>query len=466
MGFAGVPRKLDTKRPWATYPEHCQTHYSYSEMITVPFLTDLDSRAAVKGSRDPLGIQSIWTRFGRHVVGNLSTVSNSVRDFTIAILGHYFAEQVAEAVGPGTELDTFLKWEQLAGYARSKINDERGFRGVERVQQNLQERSVTLSASSRHQILSSQKLYGIWGLYTVPARSSGLLEGTPARLTSPARDLVREVYFPKLAETGFREGKAIVDLLKKETIKLDTDGADRGLLVAVAGLLKSRFSAREREFYRYHLLYGGPHDETEGRQRQLVGFLEPRLSQDGFAWCPDAVRALAKEARTADNSSGSLEWYLNRIAAAETVLAPASEFFGYLLGCHDTGLGEIAKDIEGSWGGRVSTVAIEEFEALEPELADGDKQAGKRWVGIANALACGEYEMLIRLLVAQNEAVMRDRGGAGAWIEIRNGKLHVRLSDEHGNLPEKEDLPRLWRFPYFLNSLSTVALALKEDRHG
>lgn len=52
-------------------------------LLDVPFLTDLDSRAAVKGSRDPLGIQAIWTRFGRHVVGNLTTVSNSVRDFTI-----------------------------------------------------------------------------------------------------------------------------------------------------------------------------------------------------------------------------------------------------------------------------------------------------------------------------------------------------------------------------------------------
>src|ERR1044071_8047468 len=95
-----------------------------------PFLTDVDSRAAVKGSRDPLGIQSIWTRFGRHVVGNLSTVSNSVRDFTISILGYYFVEQVAEKVGPGKDLETFLKWEQFAGYARASVNNEKGFRGT------------------------------------------------------------------------------------------------------------------------------------------------------------------------------------------------------------------------------------------------------------------------------------------------------------------------------------------------
>ena len=33
-----------------------------------PFLTALDSRGAVKGSRDPLGAQSIWVRFGRYAV--------------------------------------------------------------------------------------------------------------------------------------------------------------------------------------------------------------------------------------------------------------------------------------------------------------------------------------------------------------------------------------------------------------
>jgi hypothetical protein len=55
-------------------------------MLTTPFLSDLDSRAAVKGSRDPLGVQQIWTRPGRHVVGNLTTVSNSVRGFTTLLL--------------------------------------------------------------------------------------------------------------------------------------------------------------------------------------------------------------------------------------------------------------------------------------------------------------------------------------------------------------------------------------------
>ena len=106
-------------------------------MLQIPFLTDLDSRAAVKGSRDPLGIQQIWTRLGRHVVGNLTTVSNSVRDFTALLLGYYFAEQLADELGPGSELATFLKWEQLAAYARASVNNDFIFRGTERAERAL-----------------------------------------------------------------------------------------------------------------------------------------------------------------------------------------------------------------------------------------------------------------------------------------------------------------------------------------
>src|SRR5205823_6790663 len=101
-------------------------------MLTTPFLTDLDSRAAVKGSRDPLGIQPIWTRLGRHVVGNLTTVSTSVRDFTTTLLGYYFAERVENEEGGDGALAVFLRWEQLASYARGGINGDWDFRGTER----------------------------------------------------------------------------------------------------------------------------------------------------------------------------------------------------------------------------------------------------------------------------------------------------------------------------------------------
>ena len=259
-----------------------------------PFLTDLDSRAEVKGSRDPLGIQSIWTRFGRQVIGNLTNASSSVRDFTVLLLGHHFAAQVAEVVGPGTELATFMKWEQLASYARGHINQDWIFRGTERARANFQEGVVTLSAQPAFQTLSSQKLYGIWGLYSMPGRASGLLEGDPARLTAPAREFIEKFYLPQLSKAGVREDKRIVELLAKDQSRIDPDQKrDRALLSAVAGLLKSEFPVQEREFYRHHLLFGGPQDDTEARQRQLADLITPMLSDPEFPWSPSVINALA-----------------------------------------------------------------------------------------------------------------------------------------------------------------------------
>src|SRR5262245_57806160 len=146
-------------------------------MYDIPFLTELDSRAAVKGSRDPLGIQQLWTRLGRRVVGNLTTVSNSVRVSTTLSRGYHFAEGLADELGPGSELEVFLKWEQLAAYARGAVNRDWRFRGTERVRRNLnEEKRITISANAANQILGNQKIYGLWGLYTVPARASGLLD--------------------------------------------------------------------------------------------------------------------------------------------------------------------------------------------------------------------------------------------------------------------------------------------------
>jgi hypothetical protein len=48
------------------------------------FQTAFDfSRTGVTGSIDPLGQLSIWIHFGRKIVGNLTTVANSARDFGV-----------------------------------------------------------------------------------------------------------------------------------------------------------------------------------------------------------------------------------------------------------------------------------------------------------------------------------------------------------------------------------------------
>jgi hypothetical protein len=432
-------------------------------MHLTPFLTDLDQRAAVKGSRDPLGIQQIWTRQGRHVVGNLTTVSDSVRDFTILLLGYYFAGQHASDAEPGTELATFLKWEQLAAYARAARNQDYGFRGTERVRQRLAEgSSVTISDDRAHQILSNQKTYGLWGLYSMPARASGLLHDNPPRLTPTARDFVERTYLPLLAEGCGNGARRIREILRPRAKRIDIEGSDAAVVKAIAKVLRKTLSLKERDFYREHLLRGGPEDTTQGLQQQLAELLDKTLEDDAFTWSVARIRSLAKLAMRRGQEWHPLAHYLLRIAACESVLAPSSMLFTHLLGLDGKSMESTTERLREAWGGGIRTVEHPAFSEIGNDIAGGDSVASARWIAIAETAALGRYDKLIELLMDQNKEVMSARGGA-PWLEKRAEKLHVRFRDEQGQLPSRDELPHLWRFPYFLESLRRVAVAVKED---
>ena len=302
-------------------------------MLTIPFLTDLDPQAAIKGSRDPLGIQPIWTRMGRHVVGNLTTVSTSVRDFTTTILGYYFAERVSDEDHGGSDLAVFLCWEQLAAYARGGINKDWVFRGTERAKKNFNETArLRLGTDSVALILSDQKTYGLWGLYSVPSRSSGLLTGDPARVTPSVRKFIEDEYLSTLSGKG-RDASEIVSLLAKKNPELLPRDRDLPLFKAVGRTLRRELSPREQEFYLTHLVEGGPQDRTHGGQRLLVEALRTTFDVEDWSLNPMSIQHLAKRCRTRGSRGAEVAGFLEHIRIAEQLVAPAARLFMLLLGC-------------------------------------------------------------------------------------------------------------------------------------
>lgn len=427
------------------------------QFLGIPFLTEIDPRDEIKGSRDPLGAQLIWMRFGRTVVGNLTTVSSSLRDFTTLMLGYYFAEKVTEATGqPSEKLNAFLRWEQLAAYARLAVNNDGRFRGIDRVQEVLNKgRKATLSAGREHQILSNQKIYGLWGLYSVPAIASGLLEDETRLLTAHAREFVESFYLPILAKEGCAADK-LTAMLSMPEARIDLQRDNR--LDAVAKILRPRVAAAERILYRRHLIEGGSTDTTDGRQAQLAKVCELEAFRLPRPLDPTLVRALTKEAH--GRGHDTLADRLERIRVCDSVLAPATAAYVYLLGMHGKPPNEAAKRFRALWGERVKTCNAAEVQPLRAEFAGEDSTSGDRWVQIAEALADGDYGALIGLLMEQNRRVMAARGGA-SWLVIENGRFTVRFQDEQGSLPSEADLPGLWRYPYFIDSLRSISAELR-----
>ena len=432
--------------------------------ILPPFLTDLDPRGAIKGSRDPLGIQPIWTRFARHIIGNLTNASNNARDFTVLMLGCHFSSKIARETGPEVELPVFLRWEQLAAYARAEINSDRTFRGVERATKNLASAEVTISEQPIHQILSNQKAYGIWGLYSVPGRASGLIGGYPARLTPAAQALVDEAYLPALNRTRGTTEADLVSILANDATNLRLrEKHSRRVLEGVAAVLRLDYTNRERDFYRHHLLEGGPDRAAGDEQVQLTELLQEETRKGEIRWSPTRVRQIAQIAEK--RGWPVLANRLRRIATAERLLAPASSMFNYLLGCDDIPVEKVAQQIahKDALGAGLVSISTDETAQLRDEIGGGDDAEATRWISLANALRAGDFKEAIRLFADQNQAVMHARGGA-AWVEIEKGRLRVRVQDERGALPSTEDLKEMWRFPYFLDSHRNIAAALTKGR--
>lgn len=435
-----------------------------SSLLNRPFLTELDSRAAIKGSRDPLGTQSIWTRFGRHLVGNLTTVSSSVLDFKVLLLGCWFAEQLSDELGSESELATFLKWEQLAAYVRGEWNGDWSFRGTERARKNLSDGTrVTLSDKAEHQILGNQKIYGLWGLYTMPARSSGLLEVDRTRLTDTAREFVESQYVSELEKAAGKGASKILGFLRKPSCTLDVAKDGRvSALEPISRILVRRFRKTERNFYRDSLLFGGPDDRTGGCQRLLAELFQDATYDRDFRWSPGFIRQIEKQARRHGDKGAEVASRLQRIRVCESVLAPSSFAFGHLLGMDSMTLESAVDRLKKNWGAGVPGIDPAAFGELCPEIELTGAGAGARWVAIADALGSGAYSRVVKLLVEVNGQVMASRGGA-PWIDVSNDRLHVRFRDERVLLPDRRDLPNVWLFPYFLESLRTVALTLKES---
>jgi hypothetical protein len=436
-------------------------------MLQGPFLTEIDSRARIKGSRDPLGAQTVWTALGRRVVGNLTTVSSSVRDFTVLLVGSALLERRGPDADFAGDVDAFLRWEQLASYIRHRKLQQR-FRGVERVSRNLLESSrVALSAGREHQILGNQRMYGIWGLYIGPARASGLLHLDAVRLAEEAggpeavKAFVEKTYSDVLNPKSRAAQQFLDHLMRKQLLRFDIDRDSSGIVDALGKYLRPSVTTREREFYRFHLLHGGRENELKGLQPILAELIEGLPGDDEFRWSPAVVGGLARAAEKRGHQGTELAKRLQDILACESVLAPATALFSYLLTLEGRQLGEIATRLQEQWGGSNPSVRAGEFTHIAKTVSALPKELTTSWFALADCLRAGQYAELVQLLVRHNALVMGERGGA-AWVELDRGRLRVKLKEEAGNLPERKELPGLWRFPYFLESLRQVAIGLRE----
>lgn len=397
------------------------------------FLSLLDDRAKPKGSRDPLGFELVWTHYGRQVIGNLTTITSSLSNFAVAMLGFQWANELHSHL-PEYERqvhirDTFLRYEQLAGYLRYLAADQ-AVMGITRVSRRMEEANarVSFGLGAEQQILSDQASYGLWGLYSAAMRDTGLVRGDDRMPTDIGQGIAHEIEarLDKLALINLLSGRHKV---RRE----DLQPFAKSFRAAI-----SRKPMRERLLHA--LMNGNPHK----RLQQELWRVTQALAESGVTVrdVPGFIRQVKRKTREPE-----LVQRLVAIESVERILVAANNIFHY---CRRKDGASVTSVLE-ALSGRYSYAHL-------PDTVDlSGVPRADLLTSLLQALQANKIDAALGHILALNQVVMEQRGGA-PWVEMEEGgTLRVRVQSETAELRHQNYLETGWDYDYFLGSFIRMA---------
>lgn len=398
----------------------------------------MDDRAKPKGSRDPLGFELVWTYFGRKVIGNLTTITSSMDNFAVALLGYYFANDLVPKIDIENDRhrqirELFLRYEQLAGYVRY-CGNANNIMGINRVKKRIDDTSfkLTLGQSANQLILSDQASYGLWGLYSSASRESGLVEGDNRVVSEVGLEIVKEIQ-EQLGDWVDR----IRSLISSDDVALN-----RAELEPMADKFMSAIQHNGVRRRLLEVLLAG-HD-SNGVQNELWSITQDIFRKD--AELPEDANEFINLV-IEYNPGPDLRQHLEDILRVERLLVACNNLFHYCRRKDGEQLAEIQKTLSYRY----------RYSYLPKSLPEGKYSRRDLMVSILEAFHENDVLRAIKELINLNKEVMKQRSGA-PWVEVESGNtLRVKIKSERAELAEQESLENRWDYDYFLGSYLRIA---------
>lgn len=399
---------------------------------TLTVLSLFDERSRPKGSRDPLGIEAIWSTLGRQVVGNLTTVTHNLSNFIVALLCCHHAN------GRPGELDEiqerFLRAEQLAAYLRLAGGDG-GFLGITRAKANWQQGQgrPALGRGEQAQILSNQLSYGLWGLYSSAMQIARLIDGAERRPTEAGRKLAEQA-IARLGDANWQAFVALSARAEAPSAEVERLGGPFRAMLADPAIRQAFVQALlgwQRE--------GELQSELYAQAGTYLGSV-PGASASARRFCEWLLER--------DEISPALREAMQQIRAVEPLLVLAATLMSWLQGQR----------------GQTRQKLVEQLAPLLAGIGFADDwQRCKRLPyrdfldRLMQAAQAGDAAGLMNGLLEHNGKVMRQRGGA-PWLEWEGDKLKVRMPNDRPHLPESlVKACSRWDNSYFITSFLSIA---------
>lgn len=378
------------------------------------FFTLLDDSLKPKGSRDPLGIEVLWSSVGRKMVGNLTTVTRNLDNFVITLVGFHLCRN--DKTGQ-TDWDAFERFEQMTGHARYRLGKE-DMLGVRRVKA-AGDQPILLGKAKAARILDNQKQAGLWGLYSTALTAADLANGM-RRPTPRGTEVVLQLLSAGAHATSTEPWRHALD--KKKTQLSESEMAD--LSKWVQALLNEE---RCRQALADALL---SRDGADPWHRDLHAQAQSFVAAGSGASSP---RRFLKHLTIGPNK---LSDFAGRVLQFDEALALATVTFQWLLGCHGRTALEIGQKLSGMVGWPYVEPMVPSFSEIKDktwnERADGLK-------AFCNAMRLGAWRGAIDALLAHHERVAKSRGGS-SWCYWEDDRIKVVMNAAPGVLPAASEL--------------------------
>ena len=380
------------------------------------------------------------------------------------MLGRYLAERLIDerAIEDDSVVDVFLHTEQICAYVRHIQHGVEGdIRGIDRVKAKVQQtkRRIPIDVGAKGQILGNQKIYGLWGLFSSPARVSGLIQDGPIGTTPDAQEFVEKNYAPQL-EHVFRP---LRDLVCNGG---HLNGANPDpVFKAFGNILDKKFTDAEKSFYSeylrdaVHVLAHPSIQQQSSKNQQLLvqllidnDLLSGSLGRDEFL-------LLRRLSRTPDEN---LHTGLDQIVRAEAVFAVAMVIFEYVLSRDGHLIADIDQMLSNRWGNDIPNIDAQANSDLLHKIDEAYRvsDVAGHFDRCQKALQDGLFGDVVETLISWNKLIQLRRGGA-PWVQLgKQGRLEVRYRGYEKILPSADELTQLWRYSYFLPSLQSITRQL------
>lgn len=397
-------------------------------MLTV--LSLMDERSRPKGSRDPLGIEAIWSHMGRKVVGNLTTVTSNLDNFMVSLL---CCAHASAATDPLEQIQTnFLRAEQLAAYLRLAAGNE-SFMGITRAKANFNKGLFSLGKEEPAQILSNQLSYGLWGLYSTAMQVAGLISGAERRLTEQGRTLVIEMVMC-MGEDQWQAFNALAQRSQLSVTDVET--------------LASTFNRMLRDIQLRRVVVQALLSWQTARPLQLELYSRAMQYLTDFSG-EISVPVFCEWLKESTETSDSLRETIIQIQSLEPLLVLAATLMEWLQGQKSRDRAELLDILQPRLEG------LSFSNAWQTAVKLPHRAFLMRLFEAGNA---HDADVLINCVLDQNKLVMQQRGGA-AWLEWQGGVLRVRVANDRASIPASlsSHCHGKWWNTYFIGSFLQIA---------